>query len=431
METFERKAYEELASWKDSSQGSTALLIEGARRVGKSTIAEEFGRRNYASYMLVDFSKAPDDVLGYFVDLRNDLDAFFMYLSSFYGVELHRRDSLIIFDEVQLYPKARENDKDILIPSEEESIRLNPMDFDEFLWALGEKPLSTLIADSFKKRRPLPDSLHRKAMRLFREYMLVGGMPQAVSKYVETHDFSKVDNVKRNILRLYRQDISKHGGSDRIRITRIFDNLVGQLSKKEKKFNITSLGEKAKTRDYEDAFFWLSDAFITNDCFNSTDPSVGLSISEDHSTVKCYAADTGLLTTLALADSEQTGSNLYRDILLEHIEINEGMLAENVVAQLLRANGHRLFFYSRSDRDDPSNRMEIDFLIVEPYENAAMKYRVSSIEVKSSKRYRTVSLDKFKAKFDKKVGTRYVLHPKPLVVENDVVKLPIYMAGLL
>ena len=219
METFERKAYEELASWKESSQGSTALLIEGARRVGKSTIAEEFGRRNYASYMLVDFSKAPDDVLGYFVDLRNDLDAFFMYLSSFYGVELHRRDSLIIFDEVQLYPKAREaikqlvadgrydyietgslvsireNVKDILIPSEEESIRLNPMDFDEFLWALGEKPLSTLIADSFKKRRPLPDSLHRKAMRLFREYMLVGGMPQAVSKYVETHDFSKVDNV--------------------------------------------------------------------------------------------------------------------------------------------------------------------------------------------------------------------------------------------
>ena len=207
METFERKAYEKLASWKDSSQGSTALLIEGARRVGKSTIAEEFGRRNYASYMLVDFSKAPDDVLGYFVDLRNDLDAFFMYLSSFYGVELHRRDSLIIFDEVQLYPKAREaikqlvadgrydyietgslvsireNVKDILIPSEEESIRLNPMDFDEFLWALGEKPLSTLIADSFKKRRPLPDSLHRKAMRLFREYMLVGGMPQACLLY--------------------------------------------------------------------------------------------------------------------------------------------------------------------------------------------------------------------------------------------------------
>lgn len=180
METFERKAYEKLASWKESSQGSTALLIEGARRVGKSTIAEEFGRRNYASYMLVDFSKAPDDVLDYFVDLRNDLDAFFMYLSSFYGVELHRRDSLIIFDEVQLYPKAREaikqlvadgrydyietgslvsireNVKDILIPSEEESIRLNPMDFDEFLWALGEKPLSTLIADSFRKRRPLP-----------------------------------------------------------------------------------------------------------------------------------------------------------------------------------------------------------------------------------------------------------------------------------
>ena len=256
-------------------------------------------------------------------------------------------------------------------------------------------------------------------------------MPQAVSAYIKTHDFGKVDRVKRTILKLYREDIAKHGGTNKLRITRIFDNLVGQLSKKEKKFNVTSLGKDAKSRDYDDAFFWLSDAFITNDCFNSTDPSVGLSISEDHSTVKCYVADTGLLTTLALADSATTGNSLYRDILLERIEINEGMLTENVVAQLLRTSGHRLFFYSRNDRENPDNRMEIDFLITEPYKHAAMKHRVSPIEVKSSKRYRAISLDKFKNKFNKKVGTRYILHPRPLSVEGDIVKLPLYMAGLL
>ena len=452
---FDRKAFARLAEWKSQSHGTTAMLIEGARRVGKSTVAREFARRNYASHILIDFSMAPDDVMSYFRDLRNDLDTFFLYLSAYYGVELHERDSLIIFDEVQLYPKAREsikqlvadgrydylqtgsmlsireNVESILIPSEEESMRMDPMDFDEFLWAMGENPLDTAIKDSFDRLTPMPDSLHRKAMRLFREYMLVGGMPQAVSAYVDTKDFGRVDAVKRTILRLYREDISKHGGRDRNSITRVFDNLVSQLSKKEKKFRITALGENARSRDYADAFFWLTDAYITNDCFNATDPSVGLTISEDHSSVKCYMADTGLLVTLALADADATGHDIYRDILLGRISINEGMVTENVVAQLLRTSGHRLFFYSRSDRHDASNRMEIDFLIVAPYRNAAMKARVSPIEVKSSRRYTTVSLDKFKAKFDKRVGTRYILHPKAMSVEGDLVRLPLYMAGRL
>lgn len=452
---FERKAYRRLVEWKERSQGRTAMLVEGARRAGKSTVVEEFARRNYASYILVDFSTAPDDVLEYFRDLRNDLDSFFMYLAAFYGVELHRRNSLIIFDEVQAFPLARgaikqlvadgrydyvetgslvssrENVKDIVIPSEEESMRLNPLDFDEFLWTLGEKPLADAIARSYAARTPLPDSLHRKAMRRFREYMLVGGMPQAVAAYLPAQDFAAVDRVKRMIIRLYREDIAKHGGADRQRITRIYDTLPGQLSKKEKKFTLSALGKGARRRDYADAFFWLSDAFITNDCFNATDPGVGLSISEDHSTVKCYVADTGLLATMSLADADTTDGNVYRDILLGRIQINEGMLTENVVAQLLLARGHRLFFYSRSDRDDAAGRMEIDFLIVEPYRNAAMKPRVSPIEVKSSKRYSTVSLDKFAAKFGKKVGTRYILHPAPMRADGDVVRLPLYMAGLL
>ncbi|WEV46702.1 AAA family ATPase [Bifidobacterium sp. ESL0690] len=452
---FERKAIDRLKRWKTESNGGTAMLIEGARRVGKSTLATEFGRQHYSSCLLVDFSTAPDDVLGYFRDLRNDLDTFFLYLSAFYGVKLHERDSLIIFDEVQLYPKAREaikqlvadgrydyvetgslvsireNVHDILIPSEEESMRLDPMDFDEFLWALGERPLADAIHTSFAKLTPLPDALHRKATRLFREYMLVGGMPQAVTAYARTHDFGAVDRTKRLILKLYREDIAKHGGTSQLRVTRIFDNLVSQLSKKEKRFNITSLGADARKRDYDDAFFWLSDAFVTNDCFNSTDPGVGLKISEDHSTVKCYMADTGLLVSLALADSDTTDSDVYRDVLLGNVGLNEGMIVENVVAQLLRTSGHRLFFYSRNDRKYAENRMEIDFLIVEPYKNAAMKARVSPIEVKSGKRYSTVSLNKFKAKFGHEVGTRYILHPKPLSVKDDVVRLPLYMAGLL
>lgn len=452
---LKRKAYQRLLEWKQRSQGRTAMLVEGARRVGKSTLVEEFGRNEYASCLIVDFTHAPDDVLGYFRDMRNDLDTFFLYLSAYYGVTLHERDSLIVFDEVQLYPKAREavkqlvadgrydfietgslvsireNVRDILIPSEERSLPLDPFDFDEFLWAMGEEPLSRAIADSYEKLRPLPDSLHRKAMRLFREYMLVGGMPQAVETYVRTRDFRQVDEVKRDILKLYRDDIAKHAGSARRRVTLLFDGLVSQLSKHEKRYSLASLDVNARMRDYDDAFFWLSDACVTNDCVNATDPTVGLGAYADRATIKCYMADTGLLVTQALADSRVTEDDVYRDVLLGKIAINEGMLVENVVAQLLHAGGHRLYFYSRSSRENAANTMKIDFLIVARYPNAAMKPRVSPIEVKSGTRYRTVSLDKFRTKFGRRVGMEYVLHPKPLVVDGDRRYLPLYMAGLL
>ncbi|KFI54242.1 ATPase [Bifidobacterium callitrichos DSM 23973] len=431
------------------------MLIEGARRVGKSTLAEEFGRNEYASCLTIDFTHAPDDVLGYFGDMRNDLDTFFLYLSAYYGVSFHERDTLIVFDEVQQYPKAREaikqlvadgrydfietgslvsireNVKDILIPSEERSLALDPFDFDEFLWAMGEEPLSRAIADSYARLRPLPDSLHRKAMRLFREYMLVGGMPQAVETYIRTRDFHQVDEVKRDILKLYRDDIAKHAGSARRRVTLLFDGLVSQLSQHEKKYRVSSLEPNARMREYDEAFFWLADACVVNDCVNSTDPTVGLGAYADRATIKCYMADTGLLVTQALADSNVTEDDIYRDVLLGKISINEGMLTENVVAQLLHSSGHALYFYSRNDRDDASRTMEIDFLIVSRYPNAAMKPRVSPIEVKSSNRYRTSSLDKFKERFSGRVGLEYVLHPKPLEVRGDRRYLPLYMVGLL
>ena len=452
---LERKAYQRLLEWKSSSQGKTALLVEGARRVGKSTLALEFGRREYSSCVFIDFVDASDQIIDLFTDLRNDLDSFFLYLSAITATPLHERDTLIVFDEVQAYPKAREairrlvadgrydyietgslvsireNVRDIRIPSEERAMDLNPMDFEEFLWAMGERPLADAVRDSFAKRRPLPDALHRKAARLFREYMLVGGMPQAVSEYVEMRDFGRVDVVKRGILSLYRNDIAKHAGRARNRVTAVFDGIPGQLSKHEKKFTLSSLGKGARMREYEDAFFWLSDARIANDCFNSTDPSVGLGMSEDRTLVKCYMADTGLLVSKLFADNDETPHEVYRDILLGKLEINEGMFTENVVAQQLAAGGHGLYFYSKRDREGSAGTMEIDFLVTAGYDNAAGRMRVSPVEVKSTKRYGAKSIEKFKDRFGSRVGVRYILHPKPMSVEGDMVRLPLYMAHLL
>lgn len=452
---YQRKAYEQLKTWKSESNGSTSLLIKGARRVGKSVLAEEFGRNEYSACLLIDFAVAPPEVIELFQTQRHDVNTFLRYLFAYYGFTPVERDTLIIFDEVQLCPQARaftkqlvadgrydylktgslvsirENVRDILIPSEERSIELNPFDFQEFLWAVGEKPLSDLIADSRANMTPLPDGLHRKAERLFREYMLVGGMPQATEAYVNRNSFQAADEAKRNILELYRNDIAKYGGMESARVAAIFDAIPAQLSRHEKKFRITSLGKSARMRDYESAFFWLADAGLANICFNSTDPNVGLGMNVEHSPFKCYMFDTGLLVTQALADNPETSENVYRDVLSGKIGINEGMITENVVAQQLRASGHRLFFFSKTDEQSHRSRMEIDFLISQPYQNAAGRYRVSPIEVKSGKRYGTASLDKMRATYGKRIGTEYVLHPKPLSRQGGRDYLPLYMSGLL
>lgn len=451
---LERKAYAKLQAWKKESQGKSAILIEGARRVGKSTLVESFAQHEYKSSIVIDFTFAPQEVVTYFEDMRGDLDSFFLYLSAHYGVKLYERDSVIVFDEVQAFPKAREaikqlvadgrydyietgslvsinsNVQDILIPSEEKSLELQPLDFEEFLAALNQQSLWEAIVDSYVKLTPLPDSLHRKASRFFREYMLVGGMPAAVQEYVNTRDFSRVDELKRDVLRLYRQDISKHAGKERARVASIFESLPGQLSRHEKRFTLSALRKGARTRDYVGAFFWLSDAKITNDCFNATDPSVGLRMSEDRATMKCYMADTGLLVSHAFNASEVTTDGVYRDILTGKLNLNEGMLTENVVAQMLRASGHRLFFYSRYEQSGRRS-YEIDFLIVAGYPNAAMRHRVSPVEVKSTTRYGTKSLDKFKERFSSRIGNQFVLHPGQLRHENDRIYLPLYMTALL
>lgn len=453
MALFKRDAYAKLVEWKRRSNGATAMLIEGARRVGKSTLALEFAAAEYESYLLVDFSKVNDEFRQTFLDTRTDMDAFFLYLTAFFGVRLHKRKSLVIFDEVQLFPPAREfikhlvadgrydyletgslisleeNVADILIPSEEESMTLRPMTFDEFLEAMDEGALRDAIRVSFDGKKPLPEALHRKAERLFREYVLVGGMPQAVAAYAESRDMEAADRAKRLVLKLYRNDIAKYGGSQSKKIVTVFDGLPGQLSKHKKRLVYADVEEGARARDYENALAWLGEAGMVNLCYRATDPCVGLGLSRDDSSVKCYLADTGLLATLAYADNEEAPAAVYREVLLGRLEANQGMLAENVVAQQLAASGHALYFYS-SYSPVAADRMEIDFLMTGPYPNAAMKPRVCPVEVKSGKRYKTTSLDKFKAKFGTRVGTQYILHPRPLSADGDRVFLPLYMSGL-
>jgi predicted AAA+ superfamily ATPase len=452
---FKRKVYDKLLSWKQERQGKSTLLVEGARRVGKSTLVEEFARAEYSTHLIIDFAAVPREIKTLFNEQRHDVGALLKYLFAFYNVNPIVRDTLVVFDEVQRFPLAREslkqlvgdgrydyietgslisikkNVQDILIPSEEEKIELNPFDFEEFLWALQEERLPEIIKESRETLKPIPEALHRKTERLFREYLLVGGMPQAVVRYVETDSFSEADIIKREILNLYRNDIEKYAGKDQGKITAIFDTLSSQLSKQKRKFVMTSLGKNARVRDYSDAFYWLADARMISVCHNSTDPNVGLGQNLERNSFKCYMADTGLLVTQTLADSGTTSNELYKDILFDRLSINEGMFTENLVAQQLKAQSRKLFFYSSYDNNDPAGNMEIDFLITEPYRNARSKQRVSPIEVKSTKRYGTRSLDKFKERFDKRVGTQYVLHPKTLKVEGERIFLPLYMSPFL
>ncbi|WP_080802320.1 ATP-binding protein [Arabiibacter massiliensis] len=447
---FKRKAYDDLLAWKQGN-GESAILIEGARRTGKSTLAERFAQAEYESYLLINFETAPQEVRDIFNDYRDNVDTFFKYLLAYYGVRLERRRSLIIFDEVQRFPIARsyikhlvadgrfdymetgslisikKNVEDILIPSEEDKIDLGPLDFEEFLWATGNTALADLIAESFESGRALPSPLHRKASQLWREYLLVGGMPQSVAAYLETDDFAQADRAKRRILNLYREDIMKFGGEDASRATAVFDAVPGQLAKHEKKFTLASARPGARYREYAGAFFWLEDARMVNLCLNVTDPNVGLDLSAERSNFKCYLGDTGLLSTLAFGDRKETLDSLYRNVLFGKISVNEGMLVENAVAQQLRANGHKLRFYSHRNDAKAADTMEIDFLIVREYANAGLKPRLSPLEVKSSNRFSTRSLDKFKAKFGKRVGTELVLIPKPFSIEGDRMQLPLYM----
>ncbi|MGM9843921.1 MAG: ATP-binding protein [Muribaculaceae bacterium] len=449
---MKRKIYDRMLMWKDKSKGKTALLIEGARRIGKSYIVKQFAENEYKSYIIVDFNDIDSELLGIFEQYLSDRDSFFLRLSVYYGVKLYERDTVIVFDEVQLYPKARaaikylvadgrydyietgslvslrQNVKDIVIPSEEEALEMFPMDFEEFLWAMGEEMLMDYIRRQFSTVSPM-GVMHRKAFDYLRQYMVVGGMPQSVLAFSETKDLEEVDRIKRAILHLYRNDILKYAKFSETRVTRIFEDIPSQLQRHEKKFRISAIQEDGRMRDYEDAFFWLNDSRVVNICYNSTEPNVGLRMNLDRTTLKCYMADTGILISHAFDENEMLSLQLYRKLMLGKLEVNQGMLTENLVAQMLRASGHKLFFFSNSDRQNAANRMEIDFLIRK--RDVTTRHNIVPVEVKSTSRYTHTSLDKFCIKYSEYVSTPYVLHSGDVMNKEGVIYLPLYMAMLL
>lgn len=448
---MERKIYQRLKQWKEEG-GRTALLIDGARRVGKTHIALEFAKREYKTFLFIDFNRAGSAVKTLFNEGLEDLDTFFATLSALYNVRLHRRESLVVFDEVQLFPRARaaikylvedgrfdyletgslmsikRNVQDIVIPSEEEHVRMFPMDFEEFLWALGYETLMPFIQECFANKRALGQALHHKAMDLFRQYMIIGGMPQVVDNFARNRDFALADRVKRTILDLYRADIAKHAVGYETRVRSIFEEIPSQLQKHEKKFRLSSLRKEARFRDYKDALFWLDDAMIVNTCYNSTEPNVGLNLNSERTTLKCYMADTGLLLSHAFDEKAIVSQRLYPQ-LFERLEINRGMLVENIVAQMLAASNHKLYFYSNSSREDAASRMEIDFFIAGS--TLSSRHNISPIEVKSGKNYTLSSLKKFMSKYAGMLQTPYVVHPRDMREEGGIVFLPYYMVPCL
>lgn len=446
---FKRKLYNKLLAWKHQAAGTKALLIEGARRIGKSTLVEEFAKNEYRSYLLIDFNKVSDSVVSAFNNYMNDLDTFFLILSSEYGVKLYPKESAIIFDEIQQFPKARqaikylvadrrfdyietgslisikENVKDITIPSEERTLSMYPMDFEEFAWAMDEEPLMTYIRQCFDKRVPLEQGLHAKAMFLFRQYMIVGGMPKSLSAYMENNrSFEMADIEKRDILTLYRNDIMKINSGYRSGVLSIFDQIPAFLSRSERRVVMNRIEKGASFPKYHDTFFWLSDSMIANECFNCSDPNVGLSLNEDRTYVKCYMGDTGLLISHTFDENEISDGELYREILLGKLSVNEGMFYENVIAQMLVAAGHKLYFYTRYNEGKHRNDVEIDFILSN---QSKLKYKIFPIEVKSSDKYTIRSLARFNESFHQRIGGSYVIHPKNLSVKEGVVYLPAYM----
>ena len=445
---IKRKIYNKILQWKKECNGKKALLIEGARRIGKSTVAEEIGKNEYKSYVIIDFNKVSKKILDGFDDINN-LDVFFQTLSLEYNVRLYQRESLIIFDEIQKFPKAREtikylvedgrydfietgslisikeNVESITLPSEERKIKMYPIDFEEFMVYMNEEILFEYIKECYEHKQPLDPKMHSKAMHLFKEYMLVGGMPQAVVAFAKNgRDFAAADIEKRDILGLYRDDIKKAAKRYNSRVSALFDNIPAYLSTHEKKIVLKDVEEGATFDKYDEPLFWLDDSMICNLCYKCNDPNVGFALNRNDSAVKCYMGDTGLLVSLAFSENEIADKQLYKQIMNDRLSLNEGMLYENAISQMISASGRKLYFYTRYSEEKHRNDIEIDFLLSN---ESKTNFRVFPIEVKSSKNYTTTSLGRFKDMFGKKIATQYIVHPKNLSVEGDIVKIPPYM----
>ncbi len=437
---FKRKMYDTMLKWKSERNGDTALLIQGARRIGKSTIAEEFARNEYKSYILIDFSNVSEEVSDLFKDI-SDLNYLFLRLQFIYHVQLYERESVIIFDEVQLQPLARQaikhlvkdhrydyietgslisvrsRSRNIIIPSEETKVDMFPMDYEEFRWALGDTATIPLLRNAFEKKLPLGDAVHRKLMRDFRLYMLVGGMPQAVAAYIKKNNFTAVDLAKRDIIALYEEDFGKIDDSGRAKA--MYDAIPAQLSKNALRYQVGKAVKDEKVERIVNVVKEMEDSMTVNVTYHSDDPNAGLALTKNEEYFKMYASDTGLFVTLAFKDSDITENVIYDKLLNDKLSTNLGYVYENVIAQMLRATGKNLFYHTIPYAEG-KKYYEIDFVI--PH-----KHKISPVEVKSSGYKTHKSLDVFCSKFSDRIMHKYLIYTKDYKRENGVEYIPVYM----
>ena len=439
---FKRKLYDRLLEWKHVQNGKTAILIEGARRVGKSTLVEQFAKNEYDSYILIDFNEASEEVTALFNNLMN-MDYIFLQLQSIYNVVLKKRKSVIIFDEVQNCPRARQaikylvkdgrydyietgslisikkNTKNITIPSEEERVTLYPMDYEEFRWAMGDEATIPLLRTFYDNKLPLAQA-HREAMRNFRLYLLVGGMPQAVEAYIETNNFSMVDLAKRGVIRIYQDDFQKLDSTGRLET--LFMNIPSQLSQTNNRFKpYAVLGDVDEDKLVE-FLKDLEDSKTTLFAYHSNDPNVGMSLTKDISKYKIFCADTGLFVTLAFWDKDYTENVIYQKLLNDKLSTNLGYVYENMIAQMLATSGNKLFYYTWPK--DETHNYEIDFLL-------SHGTKLQPVEVKSSGYNTHKSLDVFCEKYSHIVECRYLIYTKDLKTDKGTILLPVYMTSFL
>ena len=437
---FKRKIYDELLRWKQTDEGRTAVLIQGARRVGKSTIAEEFAANEYETYMLVDFASCSAEIRELFNDLSN-LNRIFLRLQFEYGVELKERKSVIIFDEVQFAPKARQaikylvkdgrydyietgslisirkNVKDILIPSEEVKLYMYPMDYEEFKWALGDTATIRLLRNCFNSRTSLGDATNRKLMRDFRLYMLVGGMPQAVASYLESNNLEKVDSVKRSIITLYEDDFNKIDSSGSA--SKMFHQIPAQLTSNANRYQAWSATGGKRNFELTEIISEIKESMVVNMSYHANDPNVGMALHQAPNKYKMFVGDTGLFVTLVFWDKKFTENSIYHKLLSDKLSTDLGYVYENAVAQMLKASGHELYYYT-FPTDSGKHNYEVDFLITDGD-------KISPIEIKSSGYKAHSSLDAFCKKFSSRIKNKYLIYTKDLRKEEDIQCLPAYM----
>lgn len=443
--TFHRKIYSKMLEWKETHKGSTALLILGARRVGKSTISEEFARNEYRSYIKIDFAKANKEIFELFEDIM-DLDFFFMRLETIFNVTLFPGESVILMDEIQKCPLARQAIKYLvedgryhyietgsllslrkykrgtLIPSEETRLSMYPLDFEEFLKAIEDLNSYRMIRYAYEKKKALGDAVHRKLMRQFRLYMLIGGMPQAINTYLDTNNLMRVDETKREIIQLYIDDLREIDESGRA--SRIFQSIPGELSRSKLRYTVGSVIENADSINLDPIWQDLENFLTINFSYRCSDPNVGLGMHKDSSYFKLFMGDTGLFVTLAFWDNEMGENTLYRKLLSDKLSADLGALYENVVAQCLKASGHSLYYNTFKADPEGKNNYEIDFLV-------SHEGKLQPIEVKSSGYMTHKSLDEFRSKYPDRISRSVVLYPKDLKSEGPILYLPVYMAPLL